>query len=444
LKNAKSLGKTINPRNLVSVKTVESMTNDIIVKSNRQKFVTQGYMIPFILVTSLFFLWGFAHGCLDVLNKHFQELLSMSKAKSALVQFVFYGGYFLMAVPAGLLMQRFGYKKGIIFGLSLFCAGAFLMLPATLVQTFGSFLACLFIIACGLTCLETAANPYTTVLGPPASAERRINFSQSFNGLGWIAGPLIGGLLIFSESSSENKFSSIALPYMLIGTLVLFVALLFWRVTLPEIKEEYHTSNDHASDDNDLTWKNLFRHKHFVLAVLAQFFYVAAQTGVNSFFINYVTEEMPAISNQAASRILAFGGMGLFWLGRFSGSTLFMQLAKPNKLLALYAFMNVVTMSLVVAGLGWISVVALFSTYFFMSIMFPTIFSLGIKDLGPLTKKGSSLLVMAIVGGALIPLLMGRIADVSTMALGFIVPLCCFVFIFYFGINGYKVRSAVK
>jgi len=230
---------------------------------------------------------------------------------------------------------------------------------------------------------------------------------------------------------------------MLIGTLVLFVAILFWRVTLPEIKEESHTTGDETSDKN-VTWKNLFRHRHFIFAVLAQFFYVAAQTGINSFFINYVTEEMPAISNQAASRILAFGGMGLFWLGRFTGSTLFMRLAKPNKLLATYALMNVITMSLVVAGVGWVSVFALFTTYFFMSIMFPTIFALGIKDLGPLTKKGSSLLVMSIAGGAIIPLLMGRIADVSTMAIGFIVPLICFAFIFYFGLDGYKVRIADK
>ncbi|HOF19715.1 MAG TPA: L-fucose:H+ symporter permease [Bacteroidales bacterium] len=424
------------------------MANSVSLKNDRQKLVTEGYLIPFMLVTSLFFLWGFAHGCLDVLNKHFQELLSISKAKSALVQFVFYGGYFLMAIPAGLLMQRFGYKKGIIWGLLLFCAGAFLMFPATFIQTFGSFLACLFIIACGLTFLETAANPYTTVLGPPESAERRINFSQSFNGLGWIAGPLIGGLLIFSNTESENKFSSIALPYMVIGTLVLLVALLFWRVTLPEVKEESQKADDNGPDSNaadyDVSWRNLFRHRHFVLAVIAQFFYVAAQTGVNSFFINYVTEEMPAISNQAASRILAFGGMGLFWLGRFTGSTIFMRLAKPNRLLAIYALMNVITMIIVMAGLGWFSVVALFSTYFFMSIMFPTIFALGIKDLGPLTKKASSFLVMAIVGGALIPMLMGHIADISTMATGFAVPLACFAFILYFGLDGYKVRIAGK
>ncbi|MGD0341677.1 MAG: sugar MFS transporter [Bacteroidales bacterium] len=416
------------------------MNNGFPIENKNQRFVYQGFLIPFILVTSLFFLWGFAHGCIDVLNKHFQELLSMSKAKSAFLQFVFYGGYFLMALPAGLLMQKVGYKKGIIFGLLLFALGAFLMFPATMVQTFGSFLLPLFIIACGLTCLETASNPYTTVLGPPESGERRINFSQSFNGLGWIAGPLVGGALIFSASSGNgNKFSSIALPYMLIGTLVLIVAIFFWRVKFPSIKEENQTAE---SDEASTKIRDLLKHPHFVLAVVAQFLYVAAQTGINSFFINYVTEEMPKITNLQASKILAFGGFGLFWLGRFSGSTFFMRIIKPNKILAFYAAMNILTMSLVVAGLGWISVVALFATYFFESIMFPTIFALGIKGLGPLTKKASSFLVMAIVGGALIPILMGRIADVSTMALGFIVPLVCFAFIVFYGIKGYKAGIA--
>jgi FHS family L-fucose permease-like MFS transporter len=418
------------------------MNNGLSVNGNRQKLVYEGFLIPFILITSLFFLWGFAHGCLDVLNKHFQELLNMSKAKSALVQFVFYGGYFFMAIPAGLLMQRFGYKKGIIFGLLVFASGAFLMLPATVIQTFGSFLFCLFVIACGLTCLETAANPYTTVLGPPEFGERRINFSQSFNGLGWIAGPLVGGMLIFSGSGDSNKFASIALPYMLIGSLVLIVALLFWRVKFPELKNDPHAVDPDNGSGGKI--KDLLKYPHFVLAVIAQFLYVAAQTGINSFFINYVTEEIPSLTNQQAAQILGFGGMGLFWLGRFSGSTLFMRLMRPNRLLALYASANVITMILVVAGLGWVSVVALFSTYFFMSVMFPTIFALGIKELGPLTKKGSSFLVMSIVGGALIPVIMGRIADVSNMALGFIVPLICFAFIVFFGIKGYKVRKAVN
>jgi len=415
------------------------MTNDPALKGDRQRLVYQGFLVPFILITSLFFLWGFAHGCLDVLNKHFQELLNMSKAKSAFVQFVFYGGYFFMAIPAGLLMQKVGYKKGIIFGLLVFAAGAFLMLPATLIQTFGSFLFCLFIIACGLTCLETAANPYTTVLGPPENGARRINFSQSFNGLGWIAGPLVGGMLIFSGSGDANRFASIALPYMLIGTLVLIVAVLFWRIKFPPVREEA----DEAETKESGSLRDLLKYPHFVLAVIAQFLYVAAQTGINSFFINYVTEEIPTLTNQQAAQILGFGGMGLFWLGRFTGSTIFMRMVRPNRLLAVYATANVITMALVVAGLGWTSVVALFSTYFFMSVMFPTIFALGIKDLGPLTKKGSSILVMSIVGGALIPILMGRIADVSNMALGFIIPLVCFAFIIYFGLTGYKTKPSV-
>ncbi len=418
------------------------MANDLTINNGSRKLVYREYLIPFILVTSLFFLWGFAHGCLDVLNKHFQELLHMSKAKSAFVQFVFYGGYFLMAIPAGFLMQKFGYKRGILFGLLLFACGAFLMLPATLTQTFGSFLICLFIIACGLTCLETAANPYTTVLGPPEFGERRINFSQSFNGLGWIAGPLVGGMLIFSGGGNSNKFSSIALPYMLIGSLVLIVAAMFWRISLPEIKEESHASHG-AMTEAEAKLKDLLKHPHFVLAVIAQFLYVAAQTGVNSFFINYVTEEIPSLTNQQAAQILGFGGMGLFWLGRFTGSTIFMRLMKPNRLLALYAFMNVITMGLVVAGLGWVSVVALFSTYFFMSLMFPTIFALGIKGMGPLTKKASSFLVMSIVGGAILPVFMGWIADVSSMALGFLMPLACFAYIVFFGIKGYKVTRTV-
>jgi FHS family L-fucose permease-like MFS transporter len=416
------------------------MNNNYAASGEKAKFVFPGFMIAFILVTSLFFLWGFAHGCLDVLNKHFQELLGMSKAKSALVQFVFYGGYFLMALPAGLIMQRFGYKRGIIFGLLMFASGAFLMFPATLIQTFGSFLFCLFVIACGLTCLETAANPYTTVLGPSVSAERRINFSQSFNGLGWIAGPLVGGMLIFSGKGNGNKFATIALPYLFIGSLVLIVAFLFWRVTFPVLQEEKENS-EKGKVLSEGSISDLLKYPHFILAVVAQFLYVAAQTGVNSFFINYVTEEIPSLTNQEASQILGIGGMGLFWLGRFTGSTIFMRLVRPNRLLAYYAVVNVITMGLVVAGLGWTSVIALFSTYFFMSVMFPTIFALGIKDLGPLTKKGSSFLVMSIVGGALIPVLMGRIADISTMALGFTVPLVCFLFIAWYGFSGYKIKT---
>jgi MFS transporter, FHS family, L-fucose permease len=414
------------------------------------------YLLPFILVTSLFLLWGFAHGLLDVLNKHFQNILSISKAQSGFVQFSLYIGYFVMAIPAGLIMKRFGYKRGIIFGLLLFAFGAFLFYPVTKIGSFWPFLIALFVIACGLTCLETAANPYTTVLGPKESASQRINFSQSFNGLGWILGPLIGGLLIFGAEKSEGsgKFDSILTPYILIGSLVLIVAIAFFFTPLPEIKE--HSNED--MDDNP-PMRLLLKRPFFILAVVAQFLYVAAQTGVNSFFINYVTEELPEIQKpvmhimqsiggfgeifmpknpeQAASLILAFGGMGSFWIGRLVGSWL-LGFVSPGKLLSLYGLINSILILLVVLGFGTLSVIALFSCYFFMSVMFPTIFALGIRDLGALTKKGSSFLVMAVAGGAFCPPLMGAIADKSSMAIGFIIPMVCFTFIFFFGLISIK------
>ena len=416
----------------------------------------KSYLIPFILVTSLFLLWGFAHGLLDVLNKHFQNILHISKAQSGFVQFSLYIGYLIMAVPAGLIMKRFGYKRGIIFGLCLFATGAFLFYPVAKLGSFWPFLIALFVIACGLTCLETAANPYTTVLGPKESASQRINFSQSFNGLGWILGPLIGGLLIFgaTETGEATKFDSLLTPYMIIGSVVLLVALAFFFTNLPEIKE---VANDEVEENPPM--RLLFKNRFFMLAVLAQFLYVAAQTGVNSFFINYVTEELPNVQNpivgmmqnlgyfgevfmpknpeQAASLILAFGGMGLFWIGRLSGSWL-LGFVSPGKLISLYGFINTVLILLVVMGFGTLSVIALFSCYFFMSVMFPTIFALGIRDLGALTKKGSSFLVMAVAGGAFCPPIMGAIADNSKMSIGFIIPMVCFAFIFYFGLISMK------
>jgi len=392
------------------------------------------YLVPFILLTSLFFLWGFAHGLLDVLNKHFQELLHVSRAESGLVQFSVYGGYFLAALPAGYFMNRFGYKKGIILGLLLYAVGAFLFYPAALAQSFWPFLVALLIIAFGLAFLETAANPYVSVLGPAESAERRLNLSQSFNGLGWIFGPLTGGLIIFGlQSSGENPFTSISWPYLGVGVVVLLVALFFFRTPFPEIKEEPLPG---CADKN---YSDLLKHPHFILAVAAQFFYVAAQTGINSFFINYTTETISGISNAQAAIILSFGGMGLFWAGRLSGSFL-MRSFLPHRLLTFYAAMCLVLMLTVIGGLGWISVSALFITYFFMSIMFPTIFVLGLKGLGPLTRKASSFLVMAIVGGALCPMLMGYIADHSAMQWGFVVPLMCFAFVLYYAIAGYRIK----
>jgi FHS family L-fucose permease-like MFS transporter len=411
------------------------MTNNLTAISKRQKLVTHGFIIPFILVTSLFFLWGFAHSLLDVLNKHFQDILGITKARSGWVQAALYGGYAVMAIPAGLIMNRFGYKKGIIFGLLTYAAGAFLFMPAAQIQTFEFTLFCLFVIACGLTCLETAANPFSTVLGPKETSEQRLNLSQSFNGLGWIMGPAIGGLLILGgDANDPNKFASMTLPYMIIGTLVLLVAILFMITRLPEIHEgEFDAHGDKGK------YRDLLKYPHFKYAVVSQFLYVAAQTGINSFFINYVTETMPQFSNEKAAYLLSIGFI-FFMVGRFSGSVM-MTWFKPNQMLALYASINVLAMVFVILGLGWLSLIAIYCTYFCMSIMFPTIFALGIKDLGGLTKKGSSFLVMMVAGGAVCPMFMGWIADISRMALGFIVPLLCFAFIIFFGLKGYKVKA---
>jgi len=421
------------------------------------------YLLPFIFICSLFLLWGFAHGFLDVLDKHFQDLLHVSKAQSGFVQFSLYIGYLAMAIPAGLFIKKYGYQRGIIFGLGLFAIGAFLFYPAAKLEAFIPFLVALFILACGLAFLETAANPYSIVLGPKDGAARRINISQSFNGLGWILGPLIGGLFIFGTQATgeHDRFDSLVKPYMMIGCIVVVVAIVFLIIKLPEIKEE---KNDTETSE-DPPMRNLLRHPAFILAVVAQFLYVAAQTGTNSFFINYVIDAIPDLKTpvsgmmvhlgdfgqvfmpknheQAASLILAIGGMGAFWIGRLTGSYI-MKFVAPQRLLAIYAIINTFLVFIVVLDIGWLSVIALFSTYFFMSVMFPTIFALGVADLGTLTKKGSAFLVMAVAGGAFCPPIMGLIADNSTMAKAFIIPIFCFAFIAWYAKWGVGKKVVIK
>ena len=420
------------------------MTNEITDSANRQKLVTSGFLVPFILITSLFFLWGIAHGMLDTLNKHFQDMLHMSKAQSGMIQFSVYMAYFGMALPAGYFMKRFGYKRGIILGLSLFSSGAFLIAATTTFESFWIFLICLFIMGCGLATLETAANPYTTKLGPKESAERRINFSQSFNGLAWVIGPLIG-LFIYGNHSNVagEKLSSMILPYCVIGGTVLLVALLFVFTKLPEIKEEeISDENSMVSSNGSNASKPLIKQRHFVLGVTAQFCYVAAQTGVFSYLINFVTDV-----NQNPHFDVAYGpyflsiGFVLFMIGRMSGSFM-MRVFEPTKLLAVYALMCCLLLPVVSIGAGWISLIALYGVFFFMSVMFPTIFALGIKDLGPKTKKASSFIVMSIVGGAIFPPFMGLIADKFTMSVGFFAPIPLFAFILYYGLKGHKVEAA--
>ena len=385
------------------------------------------YLLPFIVITSLFFLWGFAHSILDVLNKHFQEVLVISKARSALVQAVVYGGYFLMALPAGIFMKRFGYRWGVILGLVLYGIGALMFYPGSFLMSFNFFLFSLFIIGCGLTCLETAANPYVTILGEPETSASRLNLSQSFNGLGWIVGPFVGGLVIFPEDGSVGD---IALPYLVIGVVVLILAVLFMKLPLPVISTSANTTKDNEGK------ASLWHYPHFVWGVVALFFYVAAQTGINSFFINYVTEEVPDITNRDAALLLSLGGMGLFMTGRIIGSWL-MRRMQAAKLLASCALGAIITMVLVMMQLQWISVGALFACYLFESIMFPTIFALAIRSLGKHTEKASSFLIMSIVGGAIAPVGMGILGE-NEMANGFLIPLICFVVVALYAFRGYR------
>lgn len=394
----------------------------------------KSFLLPFVLITSLFLLWGFAHGLLDVLNKHFQTAFTMSKAESGLVQFVTYIAYFLMALPAGAFMKRFGYKSGIIAGLMLFALGAFAFVPAAYTHSAVPFLIALFIIACGLCILETAANPYSTVLGPAEYAAQRLNLSQSFNGLGWILGPLVGGALIFGAQSDDSF--ALAKPYILVGCIVLVVVVIFSFVSLPDIKEEEMEElfPDDASTLKEMTpTVSMWRCPQFVRSIAAQFCYCAAQTGIFSFFINYVTELKPTLTNVEASQILAFGGMALFMLGRLSGSFI-MKKISPEKLLGIYSLANILCMILVIFEFGNISLYALYISFFFMSIMFPTIFALGLEGMGVHTKKASSYIVMGVAGGAFSPMLMGYIGE-NEMSIGFAVPLIAFAYILYFAMR---------
>lgn len=387
------------------------------------------YIVPFVFVTFLFLLWGVAHSILDVLNKHFQDVLVISKAKSAMIQAVVYGGYFIMALPAGRLIRKKGYKFTLVFGLILYGLGSLLFIPGSYIMSFNFFLFSLFIVGCGLTFLETAANPYVTVLGAQEYSASRLNLAQAFNGLGWILGPLLGGLFIFSEESS------LSVPYAIIGVVVIAIAFVFLKLKLPIINEEI-PEGSHGYDCKASLWE----YKHFIWGLIALFCYVAAQTGINSFFINYVTElDTINIDNKQASILLSLGGMGLFMFGRLLGS-FFMKYIKPVVLLRLFGIMSMFCMVLIIANLGWISVISLFLCYFFESIMFPTIFALSIVNLGKYKSKASSFLIMSIVGGAVAPILMGLLGE-SNMAFGFTVPLVCFFVITVFSIRYNKLLN---
>lgn len=411
------------------------------------------YLFPFILVTSLFFLWALIHNLSPVLIPHLKKACQLTDTQSSFIDSSIFLAYFVMAMPAGYVMKKFGYKSGIIFGLIVYAAGAFLFIPAANSGQYAFFLVALFVIATGLTFLETAANPYVTILGKPETATFRLNLAQSFNGVGAMIGPIIGAKFILSgnEHTKEelarmapadlqqylaSEAATVKMPYMIIGFVVVLVAILFIFTKMPDVKEQ-----EDPAIDNTGSKGSIFRHKHLIAAVVTQFFYIGAQVGVNAFFIRFA-KFSAGINEQDAAILLGSVAGGGFMIGRFVGTGL-MRVIKPHRLLAIYAFVNLLLLVVAMTVKGDVAVWAVLAVPFFMSIMFPTIFSLGIEGIGTDAKFGSSLIIMSIVGGAICPPLMGMVSDASNIQMAYIVPLVCFAVVAWFGIKGYKLDRAL-
>lgn len=392
------------------------------------------YLVPFILITSLFFLWGFARAILDVLNKHFQNALHISITQSALIQVTTYLGYFLMAIPAGIFINKYGYRRGVVFGLLLFGLGAVFFIPGALIGSFSAFLFCLFVIGCGLVFLETAANPYVTELGARETATSRLNLSQSFNGLGSIFATFCIGQFLFNDTQQGGN---VVIPYAILGVLVLAIAVVFSRVDLPEIQHQ-QTTEDKAKGSNIA--KLFANHRMFVFGLFALLSYEVAEISINSYFINFVTG-MHWMSDRTASLVLTLA-LAFFMVGRFLGSWI-MRHIQATTMLLICAVGSVVCIGLVLCDLGIVSLVALVGNYLFEAIMFPTIFSIALTGLGNLTKSASSLLMMTPIGGCGF-LLMGMIADTTHVTLPFVVPFIGFLIVLAYAVREYKLQSAIS
>ncbi len=390
------------------------------------------YLFLFILVCSLFMLWAIAITMGDVLNKHFQDVLHISKAQSGLVQFSMFGAYAIMGIPAGLFLKKFGYKRGVQLGLFLYAIGALLFIPASNTYSFDLFRIALFVLAAGLATLETVAHPFVAALGNEKTSDQRVNFAQGFNGLGAILGPLLGGFFIFNSNS--EGLNSIKILYFCIAIFILIYFLIFTFTKVPDLSNPHEISSD--SDEIESQSIPLYKQKHFIAAVIAQFFNIAAQAGTWAYFINYAVEKMH-LDESSASYYFSLS-LGLMMIGRFVGTYLMKYIA-PNKLLALFTFCNIILCLIVAQDLGMISFVSLISLNFFLSVMYPTIFSLGLKKLGNKVHQASSFLVMAMFGGAVFPQFMGKIAE-TNVANAYYLPIICYLIIIVFALKFYKPK----
>jgi len=420
----------------------------------RHRLFPREHLAAFILVTALFFFWGIPNNLNDVLIRQFMKSFEISRFQAGLVQSAFYMGYFLLSMPAALMMRKYGYKAGLVTGLLLYSTGAILFWPAAIVGRYGFFLCALFVIASGLAFLETGANPFIAQLGDPASSERRLNFSQAFNPFGAISGALIGTAFIFSgveltpaqidamkaageyQSYLREETMRVIAPYLVLGCVVFVWALLLMMTKFPKLAGEVEEQN--GGEKGKIS--DLFRYRHFVLAIFAQFFYCGAQIGTWSYFIQYV-QDYTHQPEKVAGYFLT-GTLVAFGVGRFL-ATYLMQFVKPNILMGIYSVINVALVAVGVLFPGWVGLWAIFFTSFFMSLMFPTIFALGLKELGPNTKMGGSMIVMAIIGGAVFTPVMGLIFEATrSMAMAMLVPGFCYAFIAYYSFLGSKMRIA--
>ena len=411
------------------------------------------YLLPLVLITSLFFLWAIGVNLNDVLIPHFKKIFLLTDFQSSLIQTAFFGGYFLAALPAGWLMLRVGYKHGILIGLLLCATGALLFIPAASASVYVYFLVALFVMACGQSFLEVAANPYVTVLGPPESAARRLNLAQSFNGVGALVTPVLGAAFILTANEvSAGQLSAmtpeqlqafrlaeahtVKAPYFAIAGIFLVVAMTIYFTNLPEIKEAGDAAESVTPEKGI---RGALAHPQLLKGTIAQFFYVGAQVGVASFVIRFAQHLQPGLPAKSAANYLKFHLLG-FVIGRFLGSAIMKRVPAP-RLLSLFAAGSLICACVAILVSGTASIWAVVLIGFFHSIMFPTIFALGIRNLGAYTKLGSSFLVMAIIGGAVFPAIMGYISDATSIQRAFVVPLICYAFVLYFGLQGYKSSS---
>jgi MFS transporter, FHS family, L-fucose permease len=406
-------------------------------------------LLPFLMVASLFFIWGFCHAMLDVLNKHFQDILQISKTQSGFIQTSVFGAYFLMALPSAVLIQRIGYQKGILTGLITVAIGAFLFVPAGLVfKTFWAFLVALFVLSSGLACIETAANPYVTILGPKESAAGRLSLAQAFNSVAYIIAPTIGGALLFSHhrvAGAAINFDALLLPYVVLGCVVLVVFGVFSFIHLPNIDAPEGSAVAQAAT----VGPRLMDQPHFVWGIVTQFLYIAAQVGVNAFAVNYILENVVtqrssgpaqtaplflwyqgvtgAQTPEATAAFVVTIAMVLYAIGRFT-APLFKRVLSDHRLLSVYGLANCAIIGVVMLNVKGVSWTVLPFCWLFMSIMFPFIFAMSLRNLGHKTKLAASFQIMSIVGGAIAPPFMGWLADrYNSMAICFILPLVGFV-----------------